>query len=50
MTKIITVFMIIIGITCGMAIGVNGENLRYAMPLLVAVMVVTLTRLNRLDL
>lgn len=49
MSKTISILMIIIGIACGMAIGSNGENLRYAMPLLAAVMIATLTRLNRLD-
>jgi tetrahydromethanopterin S-methyltransferase subunit E len=49
MNKTLPLLMIIIGVTCGMAIGSNGEDLRYAIPLLVAIMFATLTRLNRLD-
>ena len=49
MNRTITLLMIAVGVLCGIAVASHGEGLRYAMPLVLAAMFATLTRLNRLD-
>ena len=49
MHRTITLLMVAVGVLCGVAVASHGEGLRYAMPLVLAAMFSTLTRLNRLD-